>query len=89
LLPVPSFVVFRALIDVVLTILELAIDQAGQAMGHGSDGFRGNDNVNFVRNGPPSAFQFIGFRERDALTCVASNVFASTILSRGPNEIPA
>jgi len=43
LLSVSSFVVFRALVDVVLTLLEHAIDQAGQTVGHGSDGFRGTE----------------------------------------------
>ena len=36
---VSSFVVFRTLVDVVLTVLQHAIDESGQAMSHGSDGF--------------------------------------------------
>ena len=43
LLAVSSLVVFCAFVYVVLTILEHAIDQAGQAMGHRSDGFRGTE----------------------------------------------
>jgi hypothetical protein len=38
LLAVSSFVVFRTLIDVLLTILQHAMDQSGQAMSHGGDG---------------------------------------------------
>ena len=40
LLAVSSLVVFRTLVDVLLTILEHAIDQPSQAMSHGGDGFR-------------------------------------------------
>jgi hypothetical protein len=38
LLAVFSFVVFRTLVGVLLTILEHAIDQSGQPMSHGGDG---------------------------------------------------
>jgi hypothetical protein len=38
-LPVPSFVVLRTFVDVLLTILEHSIDQSGKAMCHGGNGF--------------------------------------------------
>jgi hypothetical protein len=40
LLAISSFVVFRTLIDVLLTILEHPIDESGQPVSHGGDGFR-------------------------------------------------
>ena len=40
LLVVSSFIVFGTFVDIVLTVLEHAIDQSGQAMGHGGDRFR-------------------------------------------------
>jgi hypothetical protein len=39
LLAVSSFVVLRPFVDVLLTILQHAIDQSGEAVGHGGDGF--------------------------------------------------
>jgi hypothetical protein len=36
---VSSFVVFRALIDVLLTVLQHSIDESGQPMSHSGDGF--------------------------------------------------
>ena len=41
LLAVSLLIVFRAFVDVVLTILQHAIDQSGEPMGHSGDGFRG------------------------------------------------
>jgi hypothetical protein len=39
LLAVSSVVAFRAFIDVLLTVLQHSVDQSGQAMSHGGDGF--------------------------------------------------
>ena len=39
LLTVSPFIVFRTFVDVVLTILQHSIDESGQAMSHGGDGF--------------------------------------------------
>ena len=41
LLAVSLLIVFRTFVDVVLTVLEHAIDQSGEPMGHSGDGFRG------------------------------------------------
>ena len=41
LLTVSLLVVFRAFVDVLLTILQHPINQSGKPMSHGSDGFRG------------------------------------------------
>ena len=43
LLAVSLLVVLRAFIDVLLTILQHPIDQSGEAVGHGCDGFRGTN----------------------------------------------
>jgi hypothetical protein len=40
LLAASYFVVLRAFVDVVLTILQHAIEQSGEPMGHSGDGFR-------------------------------------------------
>jgi hypothetical protein len=40
LLAVSLLVVFRPFVDVLLTILQHAIDQSGEAVRHGGDGFR-------------------------------------------------
>ncbi len=40
-LAVSLLIVFRTFVDVVLTILQHSIDQSGEPMGHGGDGFRG------------------------------------------------
>jgi hypothetical protein len=39
LLVVSSFVVFRTFVYVMLTILQHSIDESGEAMSHGGDGF--------------------------------------------------
>jgi len=41
LLAVSLLVVFRAFVDVLLTILQHAIHQSGKPISHGGDGFRG------------------------------------------------
>ena len=41
LLAVPLLIVFRASVDVLLTIFQHSIDQSGQPVSHGGDGFRG------------------------------------------------
>jgi hypothetical protein len=40
LLAVSSFVVFRTFVYVMLTILQHSIDESGEAMSHGGNGFR-------------------------------------------------
>ena len=41
LLVVSLLVVLRAFVDVLLTILQHAVDESGEPMGHSSEGFRG------------------------------------------------
>jgi hypothetical protein len=41
LLAVSPFVVLSAFVDVLLTVLQHAIDESGESMRHGGDGFRG------------------------------------------------
>ena len=43
LLAVSSFIVFRTFVDLLLTVLQHAIDQSGQPMGHGGDRLSGVD----------------------------------------------
>lgn len=40
MLAVSLLVVFRTFVDVMLTILQHSIDQSGDAMSHGGNGFR-------------------------------------------------
>ena len=43
LLAVSLFVVLSAFIDVLLTVLQHSIDQSGEPVSHGRDGFRGTE----------------------------------------------